>query len=192
MNERAVTVGAGRCLGMAVFRDSELSFTDDSGQPRERLDWAILKCGPVALFHKLPVLDDAIAWMRQHGYIVAVANVGLEPSKQGVLDAVGMALGFPPGANVDGFNDYCWQLEVPDEGGFAVALLHYDRVAAADRQLAEDVLDILASSAWDKLLLGRRFITLVQSDDPRLDFRPVGGHTPWWNDREWLFKDRGL
>jgi hypothetical protein len=27
-----------RCLGMAVFRDSELSFTDDSGQPRERLE----------------------------------------------------------------------------------------------------------------------------------------------------------
>jgi hypothetical protein len=177
---------------MAAFRDSDLSYTDDAGQVRASLDWAILQNGPVALFHMPAVLRDAVTWLEQRGYTVATADCGPDPSKQGVLDAIAAALGFPTGANLDGFDDNCWQLEVPDEGGFALALLHYDRVAAADRQLAEAVLDILAGSAWHKLLFGQRLICLVQSDDPRLTFRPVGGRTPTWNPREWFNKDRGL
>jgi hypothetical protein len=175
---------------VAVFRDSELSYTDDSGQDRERLDWAILKCGPVALFHQPAVLDDALTWLKRYGNTVAVVDCGRDPSPQGVLAAITAALCFPPGANLDGFNDYCWQLEVPDEGGFALALLRYDRVANNNHKLAEDLLGVLAGAAWDKLLFGRRLICLVQSDDPQLAFRPVGGHAPWWNPREWLSADR--
>ena len=177
---------------MATFRDSDLSYTDDAGDVRESLDWAILKNGPIALFHKPAVLDGSVAWLTRRGYSVAVADCGPDPSKQGVLDAITIALGFPAGTNLDGFNDYCWQVEVPDDGGFALVLLHYDRVAVTDRKLAETVLDIVAGSAWDKLLFGRRLICLVQSDDPRLDFGPVGGRAPMWNPREWLFQDRGL
>lgn len=177
---------------MAAFRDSDLSYADASGQDRERLDWALLKNGPVALFHKPEVLNETTEWLRAHGYAVVVADCGRDPSKQGTLDAITGALGFPPGANLDGFDDYCWQLEVPDDGGFALVLMPYDRVAAAGRKLAEEVLDILAGAAWEKMLFGRRFLCLVQSDDPRLDFRPVGAHTPTWNPRECFFKYRGL
>lgn len=175
---------------MAAFRDSEL--LDADGSDRERLDWALLKNGPVALFHKPALLDEAVAWLRRNGYTVAIADCGPDPSKRGVLDAITAAWEFPPGANLDGFNDYCWQLEVPDDGGLAVILLHYDRVAAADRKLAQTVLDILASAAWDKLLFGRRLICLVQSDDPGLHFGPVGGREPAWNPREWMSRDREL
>jgi hypothetical protein len=177
---------------VAAFRDEDLSYTDDAGQVRDSLDWAILQKGPVALFHKLAVLDDAVAWLKQRGYTVATADCRPDPSKRGVLDAITAALGFPTGANLDGFNDYCWQLEVPDDGGFGLVLLHYDGVVAADRELAGTVLDILAGSAWHKLLFGRRLICLVQSDDPRLTFGPVGGRAPTWNPREWFNKDRGL
>lgn len=177
---------------MAAFRESDLWYTDDNGQERESLDWALLKNGPVALFHKPEVLDDAVAWLRRHAYSVAVVNCGLDPSERGVLDAITTALGFPEGPNLDGFNDYCWQVEVPDNGGLALVLLRYHRVAAADRRLAKDVLDILAGSAWDKLLFGRRLICLVQSDDPRLTFAPIGGRVPMWNPREWFDRDRGV
>jgi hypothetical protein len=177
---------------VAAFRDSDLSYTDDAGREQNALDWRILQNGPVALFHKAAVLDEAIAWFTRRGYTVATADCGSDPSKQGVLDAITGALGFPAGANLDGFDDYCWQLEVPDEGGFALALLHYDRVVSADRQLAETLLDILARSAWHKLLFGRRLICLVQSDSPSLTFGPVGGRAPTWNPREWFNKDRGL
>ena len=177
---------------MAAFRDSDLTYTDDAGQLRHSLDWTILQNGPVALFYKPTVLDDAIAWLKRRGYAVATADCGTDPSKRGVLDTITAALSFPAGANLDGFNDYCWQLEVPDDGGFALVLLHYDRVAAADQKLAETVLDILAGSARNKLLFGRRFICLVQSDNPRLTFGPVGGRPPTWNPGEWFNKDRGL
>src|SRR5689334_4876494 len=113
---------------MAAFRDSDLSYIDDAGQERERLDWALLKNGPVALFHKPEILHDAVAWLRRYGYVVAVAECGSIRSKQRLLDVITEALGFPPGANLDGFNDYCWQMEVPDDSGLAVILLHYHEV----------------------------------------------------------------
>jgi hypothetical protein len=186
---------------VAAFRESDLTYTDDAGQRRHAMDWAILQKGPVALFYKPAVLDDAVAWLKGRGYTVATADCGPDPSKPGVLDAITVALGFPEGvagaagaasANLDVFADYCWQLEIPDDGGFALVLLRYDRVEAADRKLAETVLDILAGSAWSKLLFGRRLICLVQSDNPRLTFGPVGGRAPTWNSREWFNKDRGL
>jgi hypothetical protein len=176
---------------VGVFRESDLSYIDD-GHEREALDWALLKNGPVALFYKPAVLDDAVAWLRRRAYSIVVADCGAEPSKQGVLDAITVALGFPAGANLDGFNDYCWQVEVPDDGGLALVLLRYHIFAAANQELAETVLHILAGSAWDKLLFGRRLICLVQSDNPRLSFGPVGGRAPMWNPREWFNKDRGL
>jgi Barstar (barnase inhibitor) len=174
---------------MAVFRDSELTYIDDSGQERQRLDWAILQCSPLALYYRPGVLDSDMAWLKRHGYTVAVADCGKDPN---IVDAICESLGFPPGASLDGFNDYCWQIEVPDDGGFALALLHYNRVAKRDRKLAEQVLDIIANCARDKLLFGRRFVCLVQSDDPKIDFRPVGGQAPCWNPREGLLADRGL
>lgn len=177
---------------MATFRESDTSYTDAAGHQRDALDWAILQNGPVALFFKPAVLEDAVRWLKQRGYTVATADCESDPSKQGILDSITAALGFPSCANLDGFDDYCWQLEVPDDGGFALVLLHYDQVATADQKLAEAVLDILAGSAWHKLLFGRRLICLVQSDDPRLTFGSVGGHAPMWNPREWFSKDRGL
>ena len=37
-----------------------------------------------------------------------------------------------------------------------------------------------------------RLLTLAQSDDPRIEFEPVGAHPVIWNPREWLDKNRGL
>lgn len=177
---------------MAAFSDSDISCSDEAGQARPALDWTLLQNGPIALFHKRAVLDDAVAWLKRHDYAVALADCGPDPSQQGVVDAIATALGFPSGSNLDGFNDYCWQLDVPDEGGFALVLLQYHRVAAADRKTAKSLLDILAGTAWDNLLFGRRFLCLVQSDDPRLNFGPVGGFDPTWNPCEWFNRDRGL
>ena len=177
---------------MAAFRESDLRYVDGAGQERDALDWAILQNGPVALFHNPAVLDDAVTWLARRGYTAAVADCGTNPSKQGVLDAITVALGFPEGATLWGLTDYLWQLEVPEHGGFALVLLHYDRVLAADWEVGEPVLDFLAASAWPKMLLGRRLAFLVQSDDPNLYIRAVGGWVPKWNPREWSDKDRGL
>ncbi len=69
---------------------------------------------------------------------------------------------------------------------------HYDYVARQMPDVAWRVLDIIASQARYFLLFGRRLLALVQSDDPRLHFKPVGACPVDWNGREWLNKDRGL
>jgi hypothetical protein len=79
---------------------------------------------------------------------------------------------------------------VPAEGGFAVVLHRFDAVAVAFPGFACHVLDILARASWDNLLFGRRLICLVRSEDPWIQFGPVGGHEPWWNHREWFNADR--
>jgi hypothetical protein len=35
-------------------------------------------------------------------------------------------------------------------------------------------------------LIGRRLMCLVQSDDPRITFPPVGATGVGWNEAEWL------
>src|SRR5262249_16061762 len=144
--------------------------------------------------HKVAVLEEGVAWLREHGYVVAQAECGSCESKEDVLRSVSEALGFPKGPfpNLDSFNDDCRDIEVPEDGGFALVLLHSDQVVSRLAALFERVLDILATASRDQLLFGRRLICLVQSDDPRLHLAPVGGLSPFWNPREWFDKDRGL
>jgi hypothetical protein len=172
---------------MAAFRESELNY-------RERLDWALLQCGPIALFHKRDILAASVEWLREHSYVIAEADCGCCDSKAAVLNTIGQALGFleGPNPNLDAFNDDFYNIEVPEDGGYALVLLRFERVAKKLPGIAEQVLDILANASRDKLLFGRRFLCLVQSDNPELQFGPVGGLKPWWNPQEWLDKDRGL
>lgn len=55
-----------------------------------------------------------------------------------------------------------------------------------------DVLDILEINLRTYLLFGRRHLTLLQSNDPEIQFKFVGTCPVRWNRREWLNKNRGL
>lgn len=177
---------------MAAFDEASLTALDADGQERERFDWAMMRYGPVTLFRKAAILADCVVWLEHHGYTVAQADCEACTSEQEVLWAIGRALGFQrwPYPNLDGFNDDCRYIEVPADGGFAIVLHRFDRVAAKFPQFARDVLDILAHASWDNLLFGRRLLCLVRSENPWIQFGPVGGHEPCWNSREWLNADR--
>src|SRR6267378_3945299 len=161
---------------MAAFHDSEVNY-------RERLDWALLQCGPIALFHETRVLAAYVQWLKQYGYVIAEANCVSCDSKTAILNTIGQALGFPegPNPNLDSFNDDCRHIKVPEDGGYALVLLRFDRIAKKLPGLAEQVLDILANASRDQLLFGRQFLCLVQSNNPDLHFGPVGGLEPRWN-----------
>jgi hypothetical protein len=68
---------------MAAFHESELNCNDEQGQLRERLDWSLLKCGPIALFHQSHVLADSVLWLKQHAYVIAEADCGSCVSETG-------------------------------------------------------------------------------------------------------------
>jgi hypothetical protein len=177
---------------VAAFDEAALTYLDADGQVRERLDWVMLRYGPVTLFRNPAVLAESIAWLERHGYTVAQADCEGCRSEQEVPWAIGAALGFHPWPypNLNGFNDDCRDIDVPVAGGFAVVLHWFDAVAGAFPEFARDVLDILARASWDNLLFGRRLICMVRSEDPWIAFGPVGGHEPWWNPREWFNADR--
>ena len=76
--------------------------------------------------------------------------------------------------------------------GLGLLLVGYDKFAAAEPGVAQSVLDIFAGQARHALLFGCRLICLVQTDDPRIDFSPVGATPVAWNDAEWLNSSREI
>jgi RNAse (barnase) inhibitor barstar len=140
------------------------------------------------------VLEDDISWLVEHGYRIDRLGCASWVDREIAHDALANALEFPDyyGRNLDAFNDCMSTLEVPLEAGRVLVFDRFDVPAATLGDFAYIVLDIVASTARDKLLFGRRLITLVQSNDPALGFPPVGATPVGWNPREWLDSARRL
>lgn len=108
------------------------------------------------------------------------------------------ALDFPDyyGRNFNALNDclrdvvhqyYGW---TPGTTGLALVLTGYDAFAGQCPDEAWTTLDLVAKCSRVASLLGRRLLCLVQSNDPNIQFEPVGAMTPHWNDAEWLHSAR--
>jgi RNAse (barnase) inhibitor barstar len=108
--------------------------------------------------------------------------------------AMATTLSFPDyyGMNLNAMNDCISDLEVPAEGGLVLVFSRFDSFSLRHRDVAQGVLDLLADNARRFLLFGRRLLVLVQSDDPRIAFEPVGATAVSWNPKEWLNTNRGL
>ncbi|MFG3441290.1 barstar family protein [Nonomuraea sp. NPDC047897] len=78
----------------------------------------------------------------------------------------------------------------PEATGLVLVLIGYDSFAARCPEVAQRALDIIAWNARSAILVGHRMFCLVQSDDPRIVFQPVGATAVAWNDAEWLDADR--
>lgn len=165
-----------------------------NSQDLDRLDWQILQNGWVSMYWREKLLEADVQWLADHAYRIYRVDCRRWSSDQSALVDIGVALGFPDyyGPCLDAFNDCLWDLEVPDEGGAAIVLHRYDHFVQQSPATAHAILDIIARNARSFMLFGRRLLTLVQSDDPRLSFDPVGATSVWWNPDEWLDKRRGI
>jgi hypothetical protein len=170
------------------------TFNPENPDYFRRIDWAIFQNGWVVMYWRSKVLESDVAWLFGHEYRVYRFNCERWSSRVDALAELGVTLEFPDyyGQNLDAFNDCLSELEVPVEGGAAIVLLRYDVFAERDPGTAQTILDICANNARRFMLFGQRFATLVQSDDPRLSFEPVGATPILWNRREWLNKSRGV
>jgi hypothetical protein len=172
---------------------------DESGN---RLDWKILRDGSIALYWRREFLDGDINWFHQENYQVFLFDCGRWATSEEMYADFERTLAFPTyfGRNLDALDDSLGDLPVPDVGGIAFALTHFDAYAKgagaallpSGRPEAEIVLDILAGTSRNFLLTGRRFLTLVHTDDPHARFDSLGCVSARWNQREWLNKNRGL
>jgi RNAse (barnase) inhibitor barstar len=169
------------------------AFTDNPDE-RRRLDWWLLEHSPVALYFRATVLETDMSWFTGQGYRVLSLRAGAYSSSTALLVALGELLSFPDyyGENLDAFYDCLSDVEVPEVGGLVLVLYDFGSFAAADRPAAQALLDICAHRSRHFLLMGRRFLVLVQSDDPRIEFDLVGATSVAWNPRERLNALRGL
>ncbi|HET9211013.1 MAG TPA: barstar family protein [Thermoanaerobaculia bacterium] len=159
----------------------------------QRIDWQLLQNSPITLYFRRAVLDEHAAWFADHGYRVLSLEAGRYGSPEKLLVALGRLFQFPEyyGRNLAAFQDCLSDVEVPETG--LVLVMHgFDEVARKNGPFAQAVLDVCADISRRFLLTGQRFLVLIQSDDPRLTFEPVGRTTVLWNPQEWLSSSRGL
>ena len=158
----------------------------------ERLDWRLLERGAIALYYKSSVLSQDIAWFRQHQYQVFEMDAGQWTSPPDFHTEAQRVLGFPSfyAKNLAAWLDFLGELAVPDESGAVIIFRRFDAFARSQPQFAHTLLDSVETTSRRFLLTGRRFLALVQSDDPRIRFERVGALPVTWNPREWLDSDR--
>lgn len=157
-------------------------------------DWEIARISPVCLFYREAVLKEAVDWLAQHGYIIHSFEATQWATKSDFHESVKRELAFPDyyGRNLDALNECLQDLNVPADGGVALVFRRYDFLEKTDGVFAQEVLEVLASAAYEHLVEGRRLLTLVQSDDPAIRFEAVGRRPVSFNPRERLNKSRGL
>jgi hypothetical protein len=160
----------------------------------QRLDWMLLHNGPVTLYYRSDILGTDLAWLQEQGYHVEPFDCMSWLTIDALHDAVAVQLQFPDyyGRNLHAFNDCLSDLLIPEQSGCVLVFLRYDAFAARFPDVAWQVLDIIAVQARYFLLRGRRLLALVQSDDPRIAFAPIGACPVLWNSHERLDKQRGL
>ena len=161
---------------------------------RERLDWSLFQNGGVVLYHKHQILAEHAAWLVREGYQLRELDAYGWKDAKAFHEDVKRVFAFPSHytSNLASLVDALAELDIPPGGGVAVQMRRYDRFAKTEPHLAWSVLDALETTSRRLLLTGRRLLTLVQSDDPRIKFERVGAMPVNWNPREWLESDRGL
>src|SRR5258705_9217266 len=160
----------------------------------QRLDWTLLQNGAVTLYLRTEFLNEDLEWLRVHHYRVDAFDCSAWNSEQEMHQALASGLDFPDyyGRNLDALNDCLCDIGIPEESGRVLVFERYDAFAAKVPRVAWAVLDIVEINSRRLLLFGRRLLALVQSDDPRISFEPIGARSAMWNRREWLNKIRGL
>jgi hypothetical protein len=160
----------------------------------QRLDLQLLERGAVALYCKPSVLAADLSWFREHGYSIHELSAAGWLTAADFHETAKRALNFPAHyvQNLASWVDCVAELAVPDESGTVIAFRQYDVFVRAQPQMAQTILDSIETTSRRFLLTGRRFLALVQSDDPRVRFERVGAMPVTWNPREWTDADRGL
>ena len=171
---------------------------ENSSEVWQRRDWELLQNGFVTFFCSMKAFDAAQGDLADVGYHLVKLDAGRWETTESALLAIGRVFDFPDyyGKNLNALVDCLRDVATfnygsdPKSSGTAVVVDRFDRLAERDLDLAWTLLDILADTGRQALLIGHRFIVIVRSDDPALLLKPVGATPTMWNRREWLDRDR--
>jgi hypothetical protein len=171
---------------------------DPEAELTHPVDYRLVANTFVTLFWRTETLERTVASLVAIGYDVVRVNATSWQSERDLHHDVAAALHFPDyyGKNLNALDDCLGDVASKEYGtssqatGLALVITGYDNFAAVEPRAAHTVLDIVARQARKAALLGHRMMCLVQSDDPRISFGPVGATPVMWNDAEWLDSSR--
>lgn len=179
---------------MGLFRKERKSAVSADRFAPGRLDIQLLQSSAVTLYHKQSVLNQDLSWLQQAGYRAHTLEAAAWNTPADFHRDVKRELALPEyyAANLASWIDSLGDLDIPREGGVVMQFRHFDAFARVDPRFAHTLLDSIESASRRFLLMERRLLALVQSDDPRIRFERIGAAPVNWNPREWLDTDRGL
>jgi hypothetical protein len=175
-----------------------MSAFDRAAEDRHDLDFRLMVNSSVVLFWRPVLLERNLDWLARHGYDVNRVDASGWRAEHDLHHDLAAALEFPDyyGENLDALNDCLRSIagydyrSSPEATGFVLALTGYDAFAEHCPDAAHAVLDIFAVQSRFAGLIGHRMLCLIQSDDPDIDFEPVGRTPVMWNNDEWLDSNR--
>ncbi|MDI6103690.1 hypothetical protein QLQ12_34260 [Actinoplanes sp. NEAU-A12] len=153
------------------------SFT--AAETERQWDYELLSDGAVTGFRSEEMLDHVIAELTKLGYGIAEVTGGtgatmllelLEPIPAHYDYAVGN-LGATMGA--------LRHLDLSGRTGWALVIRRFDETFAADPEWARGLCDVVTRASYEHLLMGDRFLMLVQSP-VELPIGVLGGEKPTW------------
>ena len=167
-----------------------MTFFQDKPEEWQRLDYRILQNGWTSLYWQQQILEKDINWFRNENFKVVDFDCANWIDTKHLHIDFKAKLSFPGyyGGNLDALNDCLSEVEIND-GGLIIVFYHFQNVP---NDIAHALLDIFANNSRRHMLFGKKFLTLVQVDDPNYQIEPVGACTVLWNGAEWLNSKRGL
>lgn len=161
--------------------------------PPDPVERELVRDPYITMFRRGSVLSGTVSRLGSLGYDVRSTDASAWAGLPGMHRALADLLDFPDyyGHNLDALNDCLSDVAAGTYGvrndarGLALVLWHYDAFAAENGHAAFSLLDSFTVQARAAAVAGRRMLCLVQSDDPRLSFPPVGATPVPWNGAEW-------
>lgn len=171
-------------IDMAIFKE---------GSDLNSLEFGLMQDGSINLYFKSEILTTDLAELRSQNYKIIEFNCSKWSDSKSAIKSIAKRLEFSSdfGENLDALNDSLKDIDIPIESGLILVFHRVDAFTENHHEYFSCILDILESASRYHMLFGKRFITIAQSDDPKIEFEGISEVTPKWNRQEWLREKRG-
>jgi RNAse (barnase) inhibitor barstar len=153
------------------------------------IEISILRKGWTNLYWKEKVLNHDIELLKRLEYKIEDFNCTQIADEDELHTELQKKLNFPDyyGRNFNALND-CLSSDIDiTEKGLVIVFRHLDKF---NLKTIHTLLDVFVTNARQHFIFGKKLLILVQVDNPDFIIEPVGAIGLYWNDKEWLNKNR--
>lgn len=147
----------------------------------ERVDLLVLEHSSISLYtdrpHDARWLEERLLWLRQHSYIVRYVDCEGWQTQNDFFQHVRTTFRLRQCYldRLSDFQDAVHGMSVPAQGGLVWLFLHFDSFAKREPEFCHSILDIMERYSRRLLVIGGRWIVMLQTKDPELRFSGIGG-----------------